>query len=337
MKLTCIVGLGFIAALAACGSSTPAPESPSVEPPPPATATAPSEPAKSKLPPELADLEARCNLGTGEACVALGKAYYNGQGVPKDPAAGAALVRKACDAGTAADCYDVGSVLWTGEDGVPEDKPTSLAFIEKACKGGVDRACAFLGVVYQQGHGVEEDMAKARTNFEQACRLGHSVSCGFVETIDRSAARRASSSKGTGVANADVEKADEPAAKPSGPAVPGVPNANLSVGSIDVDGMTAKDISCRLESGGGFGIFGAMMGPSVAIGSLAKKKAQLDACAPGGAEPRVTWSFAGGRTTQVSVDGVPDKVKSCVEKVVKSAVATADGECAATLVAGKKK
>ncbi len=315
MKLTYTLGLGSIAVLAAC-SSTPAPQSPPLEPqsPPPTTAAeATSEPPKSPLPPELAKLEKSCDEGQGDACYELGIAHYRGKGVKKDEAASVALMRKACDAGHAEGCYNVGAVLALGEGGVAMDKPASIPFFEKACKGGIDSACFNLGVIYAKGEGAKEDMPKARTYFEQACRLKHRESCEIVKEID------------------------EEAAKASGGAGTGVANANVSVGSIDVDGMTAKDISCRLDSGGGGGLFGAMMGPSVAIGSLAKKKAQLDACAPGGAEPRVTWSFAGGRTTKVTVDGVPDKVKSCVEKVVKSAVATADGECAATLVAGKKK
>ncbi|UQA62790.1 tetratricopeptide repeat protein [Polyangium aurulentum] len=316
MKHTYVVGLGSIALLAAC-SSTPPPESPPLDQEPPngavtVTPESTSEPPKSSLPPELAKLEKSCNERNGDACFALGVAYYKGEGVEKDMPACVALMRKACDAGHAEGCFNVGTALFHGE-GVAANKPASIPLFEAACKGGSDGACFNLGVMYAKGDGVEKDMAKARANFEQGCRLGDSESCDVVKEIDGAAA------------------------KASGSASTGVANANISVGSMTVDGLLAKDISCRLDSGGGGGLLGAFMGPGVAIGSLAKKKAQLDACAPGGAEPRVTWSFAGGRTTKVSVDGVPDKVKGCVEKVVKSAVATADGECAATLVAGKKK
>jgi hypothetical protein len=108
------------------------------------------------------------------------------------------------------------------------------------------------------------------------------------------------------------------------------------LGTLSADGLSAKDMSCRFDGNAGAGgLFGALTGPAVVIGSLAKKKPELDRCAPQGAEVRVHWSFSGGRVTRAEAVDAELPMKACVEAVVKSAISTMDGECAATLLIGK--
>lgn len=135
-----------------------------------------------------------------------------------------------------------------------------------------------------------------------------------------------------------AEEPNEPPldAQPVGSAPSGVPGATVTLGSLTADGLSARDMSCRFDGNAGVGgLFGAFTGPAVVIGSLAKKKAELDRCAPQGAEVRVRWSFAGGRVSRAEAVDTKPPLKACVEAVVKSAVCPMDGECAATLRIGK--
>jgi hypothetical protein len=124
----------------------------------------------------------------------------------------------------------------------------------------------------------------------------------------------------------------DPAPAASASSAPAASGAHVAMGKLSVDGLTARDVSCHVAGGG---LLGALIGPAAIIGSIAKRKAELDLCAPAGAEPKVAWTFAGGRTTAVAVSEVTVTVGRCVERVVKSAVTTGDGECAATLVIGR--
>jgi hypothetical protein len=126
------------------------------------------------------------------------------------------------------------------------------------------------------------------------------------------------------VAEPVAEPAAEPVAAPEREDPNAVAGANLGVGSLTADGLTLNDVSCRAD---GLGFLGSV----VIAGSLAKKKAALDACARG-KSPRVRWSFAGNRVTAVSAAGVDDKAVACLKKALVGAAAPGEGECAATLV-----
>ncbi|HTJ80425.1 MAG TPA: hypothetical protein VL400_01845 [Polyangiaceae bacterium] len=144
-------------------------------------------------------------------------------------------------------------------------------------------------------------------------------------------------------ASADPAQADAPAAPPvtasasveAPPPPPPLPlaveGANLTVGSITADGLSLKDLGCKVE-GGGLGVL--VLGPAIA-GGLSKKKAALDACAPKGADVRVRFTLAGGKVASSEAKADDPKVEACVAKAVKTMPAVADGTCAATLHVGK--
>lgn len=121
----------------------------------------------------------------------------------------------------------------------------------------------------------------------------------------------------------EPEPVPEPEPEPE-PAVAGVPGANLTMGSLSADGLELKDVSCKAD---GLGFLGAI----VVAGSVAKKKAALKACASG-KSPRVSWTFAGGKITDVTVEGGDAKIGACVSRALKNAAAPGTGNCAATLV-----
>lgn len=277
------------------------------------SAVAPASATPPALPPELEKARTRCEAGHGDDCEALAIAYFKGLGVAADGPAAAALLRKACDLGNAEGCYNIGAALFGGELGQTADKPGAVSYFEKACSAGYATGCFNLGVMYLKADGVAQDTAKGKALMVEGCRLGEKDACDIVKELDANAAAA------TG-AGSDAS----------------VPGANVTMDALEVDGLRARKVSCRLDGGGG-GLLGALAGPTVIIASLAKSKAHLDQCAPAGAEPRVMWSFARGRTTKVEASGVAPNVKSCVEGVVKNAASSGDGTCAATLVIGNKK
>jgi hypothetical protein len=309
------------ASLSACGS-TPAPKPPSAPNAP--SEPAPSEPAASAapdLPPELAKLDEECTGGSGEACWKLAVAFHEAEGVKRDEAMQAKYFRAACERGHAAGCYNVGAMMFLGQLGQPIDQPAAIPYFEKACKQRHPGACFNLGVIHLKGEGAPKNEVAGKAAMKAACALEHEQACGIVEELEGERAAAA--------APASAQAAAPPSS--------GVPGATLTMGSLSADGLSAKDISCRIDGGGGGGgLFGALTGPAVIIGSLAKKKPQLDRCAPQGAEVRVRWSFSRGRVTKAEAVDAKPPMKACVEAVVKSAVSTMDGECAATLLLGKR-
>ena len=68
--------------------------------------------------------------------------------------------------------------------------------------------------------------------------------------------------------------------------------ANLHVGSMSVDGLTLEDLACKAD---GLGMLGSM----IVVGSIAKKKAALNACGKG--KPRATWTATKGTIGTVTV------------------------------------
>lgn len=104
--------------------------------------------------------------------------------------------------------------------------------------------------------------------------------------------------------------------------------ANLRVGSMTVDGLQVNDVACRAD---GLGILGSML----VVGGISKKKAALLACAPAGDSPRVEWTAAGGKMTNVKAKASTPAIAACVTKALTGTPAPFQGECAATLVLKK--
>jgi hypothetical protein len=115
----------------------------------------------------------------------------------------------------------------------------------------------------------------------------------------------------------------------SAPALPEPAGANLHVGSMAVDGMTVEDLACHAD---GLGLLGSML----VVGGISKKKAALEACAPKGDRPRVEWTAAKGVVGKVKVKASTPAIEACVTKALNGTKAPFEGECAATLVLGKK-
>lgn len=126
-------------------------------------------------------------------------------------------------------------------------------------------------------------------------------------------------------ASASAAPTAEPAAAPPADAPPGT---NLTVSSMNADGLEVSDLSCAIQDGG-------LLASVLIVGTLASKKTALKACAAGGDKPRITWTYAGGRVTDVKVKAKTKAIETCVASAIKTIKAPIKGRCAATIVLDK--
>jgi hypothetical protein len=112
-----------------------------------------------------------------------------------------------------------------------------------------------------------------------------------------------------------------------------VEDANLRIASLIVNGFAVSDMACKLAGGG---LEMLVAGP--ALGAvIAKKKAALDACAPGGADVSVRWRMAGGRVVEAQAKASDDPtIEACVARVLTSSGGAFDATCRASFRVGRK-
>jgi TPR repeat protein len=154
-----------------------------------------------------------CDQGHAAACSNLGDAHEYGNGVPRDLAQAARLYQRACHAGYALGCSNLGHLAENGEGiardaararelykdacaagevygclhlqmmaspqaGSPRDPQRALEQWQRACDHRDGRACAFVGVVYEDGpDGLARDEKKSLDAMKQSCKLGYQYGC----------------------------------------------------------------------------------------------------------------------------------------------------------------
>lgn len=118
----------------------------------------------AKAPPQL---KKACELGDARGCHALAKILRPNAG--PSVAEIVALETKACDAGVAAGCQEVGQMTFSGEGGPSDPKKAKEWFLreatlrQKACDAGVGDECVELAANYRsRGQGVPIDPSKAK-------------------------------------------------------------------------------------------------------------------------------------------------------------------------------
>ncbi|GAA8274184.1 hypothetical protein HpBT164_04920 [Helicobacter pylori] len=83
---------------------------------------------------------------------------------------------KACDLNDGGGCNGLG-VLYQNGEGVEKDLTKVAQFYSKACDLKDGWGCSFLGGLYYNGDGVKQDSKKAVALFEKACKLGYKKAC----------------------------------------------------------------------------------------------------------------------------------------------------------------
>ena len=80
--------------------------------------------------------------------------------------------------------YCAGLVYYYGTDGVPDYKQ-AIEMFKMASSKGVEKADYSLGICYENGNGVEEDVDKARALYEKAAAKGCDPAKKALERLDR--------------------------------------------------------------------------------------------------------------------------------------------------------
>jgi TPR repeat protein len=148
-----------------------------------------------------------CEAGESISCNNLGDAQEYGRGVPRDLEHAALLYQRACGLGEALGCANLGHLLENGE-GVARDVARARALYgdgcrsgelyaclhremtdsrggleawQRACDRGDARACAFVGVAYEDGpDGYHRDKERSLRAMDRACKLGERRGCAWV-------------------------------------------------------------------------------------------------------------------------------------------------------------
>ena len=123
--------------------------------------------------------------------------------------------------------------------------------------------------------------------------------------------------------------ADPPAPAPAPGPAPLVEGANVTVESIEADGLVLAELACAVE--GGMPILGTL----AIAASLAKQKKAMDRCAPKGQAFVVTWTSAGGKVVKKPVvRGGTNAQNSCIALAFTRTSAPIDGTCGTVVLAG---
>jgi Zn-dependent protease with chaperone function len=85
-------------------------------------------------------------------------------------------LQRACDQGSSVDCYTLGLRYERGR-GIPQDLGAAARLYERACGGGERAACQSLALLYENGQGVRQNLARAITLLGAACDGGLAAGC----------------------------------------------------------------------------------------------------------------------------------------------------------------
>ncbi len=89
---------------------------------------------------------------------------------------------KACDLKYGGGCGALG-VLYDDGKGVEKNLTKAAQLYSKACDLNNGRGCDALGGLYYNGDGVKQDSKKAVALFEKACKLGYKKACEMLKLL----------------------------------------------------------------------------------------------------------------------------------------------------------
>ena len=133
------------------------------------------------LPRSAAMFDRACHLGEAMGCANLGYMYEHGEGVLRDRERARELYHGACASGDVYGCLHA-EMLVRQDAGAPRDAQQALAYWKRACAVASARACAFVGVIYEDGpDGLSRDADKSLEAMNRACSLGDEHACEWMK------------------------------------------------------------------------------------------------------------------------------------------------------------
>lgn len=123
-----------------------------------------------------------CDAGFAISCNNLGVLYLKGQGVATDLSSARDYFTKACGAGIAIGCNNMGAVEeHTGYVAAGAYGP--VAAYERACTLGDAEGCRNLGDHYRTGTFIATDMQEAKKYYQMACDKGDQTGCNSMQAL----------------------------------------------------------------------------------------------------------------------------------------------------------
>jgi TPR repeat protein len=141
---------------------------------------------------DVAQLQSKGDAGDAGAQLALGRAYQDGNGVPKNEELAATWYRKAAEQGNAAAQNNLGIMYRTGS-GVEKSKEEAVNWYRKAVRQDYASAMFNLGTAYYNGDGVRSDEFRAYDWFLLAQEAGSSSAADAVKRTSEEIGQKASS------------------------------------------------------------------------------------------------------------------------------------------------
>jgi len=121
-----------------------------------------------------------CNTHHAASCYQLAKLVRDAKGGPKDVVRAADLYGIACEEWQEPEaCVDLGLALYDGE-GIREDPERAVQLLKKACnlEEPIWRACARLADAFAEGKGVDDKSEeKAEELYRKSCDAGFATAC----------------------------------------------------------------------------------------------------------------------------------------------------------------
>ncbi len=120
---------------------------------------------------DLSQLTARAESGDAEAQFQLGRAYYRGQGVPKDETKAVEWIGKAAAQGNADAMTSMGFFHAQGI-GMPRDEQKAIGWFRRGSEAGSPKSQLNLGLMLRQGKTIERDPKESMAWLDQAAASG---------------------------------------------------------------------------------------------------------------------------------------------------------------------
>jgi uncharacterized protein len=122
-----------------------------------------------------------CRLGEAMGCANSAYMLEHGEGVVRDRGRARDLYRESCVSGEVYGCLHA-EMLAAQDAGAPHDPERALSYWRRACGLADARACAFVGVIYEDGpDGLARDGDKSLQAMNRACGLGDGRACEWMK------------------------------------------------------------------------------------------------------------------------------------------------------------
>ena len=88
----------------------------------------------------------------------------------------------ACEKGESGSCYEIGLLLYIGQN-IQKDDDGAFLFFKKACESGHENACIAQAQMFENGLGTKKDTTTALNLYENICKKNNILACQGAERL----------------------------------------------------------------------------------------------------------------------------------------------------------